>query len=167
MRLGVWQRSAVYATTVTVGTSGLIWFVAHDFFNDASSDVTRAMLSLHGFASYALLVVLGSLLPLHVRSGWRHRRNILTGIASLTTMAILGGTALVLYYGSEETHAPARWVHLGLGLFVILLLPIHAFRQNRRQTAPPCRPRANNHEAARTSSPDARSWNCPCDEPPA
>jgi hypothetical protein len=134
MRLGVWQRSAVYATTVTVGTSGLIWFVAHDFFNEESSDVTRALLTLHGVSSYALLVVLGSLLPLHVRSGWRHRRNILTGLASLTTMAILGMTALVLYYGSEETHVPARWVHLGVGLFSILVLPIHAFWRNRRQT---------------------------------
>ncbi|SRR5258706_7032967 len=133
MRLGVWQKSAVYTTVITVGASGLIWFVVHDFISDEQSDVTRALLTLHGVASYALLVVLGSLLPLHVRAGWRHRRNIVTGLASLAAMAILGATALVLYYGSEETHVTARWVHLGLGLFGIVLLPIHAFRPNRHQ----------------------------------
>src|SRR5260370_13108 len=56
MRLGVWQKSAVYTTVITVGASGLIWFVVHDFISDEQSDVTRALLTLHGVASYALLV---------------------------------------------------------------------------------------------------------------
>lgn len=133
MRLGVWQKSAVYVTAAAVGGSGLIWFVAHDLIDNESTDITRALLTMHGVASYALLVALGSLLPLHVRSGWRHRRNILTGLATLAMMVILGATALVLYYGSEETHAAARWIHLGFGLFSVVLLPIHALWQTLRR----------------------------------
>lgn len=114
MRLGFWQKLAVFSTTAVVGLSGLLWFILHDVVVDEPGDVSHLLLTLHGVSSYALLVAVGSLLPLHVRSGWLRRRNMVTGLMVTATMAILSVTALVLYYGSEEMLEPAKWVHLGL-----------------------------------------------------
>ena len=76
MRLGVWQRAAVYVTLATVGLSGLVWFVLHDFIEEEPSELTRSLLVLHGISAFASLMVFGSLSPLHVRFGWLNRRNI-------------------------------------------------------------------------------------------
>ena len=85
------------------------------------------LLVLHGASSYALLVAVGSLLPVHIRSGWQRRRNLTTGLAVTGAIAILGATALVLYYGGEEIHAPAKWLHLIFGFACLALFPAHAF----------------------------------------
>src|SRR5450755_4600709 len=119
MRLGFWQKTAVFATTATVGLTGLLWLVLHDMIDDEPGDALRLLLMLHGISSYVLLVVIGSLLPRHVRSGWIRRRNIVTGVTVTATMTILAVSGLALYYGSEDLHQPAKWLHVivGLGCF--------------------------------------------------
>jgi hypothetical protein len=137
MRLGFWQKFAIFSTAAAVGLSGLLWFVLHDVMSaesDEMADIAHMLLVLHGAASYALLVTVGSLLPVHVRSGWQRRRNLTTGLTVIGAIAILGATALVLYYGSEEMHAPAKWLHLVLGFACLALFPAHAFLGERSQT---------------------------------
>ncbi|OAF17723.1 hypothetical protein [Bradyrhizobium neotropicale] len=136
MRLGPWQKTAVLFTVTMVGLSGLLWFIFHDLLADDWSEPARILLMLHGVTSYALLVIVGSLLPLHVRAGWLRRQNIITGVAVTATMAILSVTALVLYYGGEETQAVAKWVHLAVGVGCIILFPAHAFmKSSSRESA--------------------------------
>lgn len=127
MRLGLWQKTAVFATVAAVSLSGLLWFILHDVVTDDFNDMAHVLLTMHGISSYALLVAIGSLLPLHVRAGWRSRRNIVTGILVTTTMAVLCVTALMLYYGGEETQGVAKWVHLAFGFGCFVLFPAHAF----------------------------------------
>lgn len=134
MQLGAWQKSAVYVTTVTISLSGAIWFLVHDLIADEPGEFTRTLLTVHGIASYALLVVLGSMLPLHVRAGWRHRRNLWTGIAILTMMVVLAISALILYYGGEDIREPAKWVHLGFGTACAVVFPLHVVWQRRRKS---------------------------------
>jgi hypothetical protein len=131
MRLGFWQKLAIFSTTGAVGFSGLLWFLLHDVLSDEPSDITRLLLMVHGASSYALLVAIGSLLPFHVRSGWRRRRNLVTGLTATGAVAILGVTALVLYYGDEDMRAPARWLHLMVGLACFAVFPVHAFLGSR------------------------------------
>jgi len=38
---------------------------------------------------------------------------------------VLAVTTLLLYYGGEETRLPARWIHIGVGLARVLLVPLH------------------------------------------
>ena len=52
-----------------VSLSGLAWFVLRDIVTGDFSGVAHLLLTLHGISSYALLVAVGSLLPLHVRAG--------------------------------------------------------------------------------------------------
>ena len=130
MRLGFWQKFAIFSTATAVGLSGLLWFVLHDVMfaeSDGMADIAHMLLVLHGVSSYALLVAVGSLLPVHVRSGWQRRRNLTTGLTVTGAIAILGATALVLYYGGEEMHAPAKWLHLIFGFACFAVFPAHAF----------------------------------------
>ncbi|OAF15876.1 hypothetical protein AYJ54_39090 [Bradyrhizobium centrolobii] len=131
MRLGFWQKIAVFSTVTTVGISGLFWWLLHDVVGEEWSDSARILLTVHGISSYALLVVVGSLLPLHVRSGWRRGRNIATGVLVTATIVILSATALVLYYGGEEAQTAARWVHLAIGFGCMASFPAHAFLKTR------------------------------------
>lgn len=126
MRLGPWQKLAVYGSAALVGLSGLLWFILHDLLDDPG-ELAHSTLVLHGVSAYAALVAVGSLLPVHVRAGWLRRRNLVTGLAVIVTLSILGVTALMLYYGSEEFQAPAKWVHLAFGIGAFILFPAHAF----------------------------------------
>ncbi|MDE2603990.1 MAG: hypothetical protein KGL62_16715 [Bradyrhizobium sp.] len=127
MRLGFWQKLAIYGTTAMVGLSGLLWFILHDVVADDTGDWSHLLLVLHGASAYALLVAVGSLLPLHVRAGWLRRRNLATGLMVIAVMAVLGITALMLYYGSEEWQMAAKWLHLIIGLAGFVLFPAHTF----------------------------------------
>jgi drug/metabolite transporter (DMT)-like permease len=133
MRLGFWQKTAVFATTAAVGVTGLLWLILHDMIDDEPGDAARILLILHGVSSYAILVVVGSLLPRHVRSGWVRRRNMVTGLTVTAVMAVLAVTGLGLYYGGEDLHAPVKWLHVVFGLGCFALFPAHAFLAARSQ----------------------------------
>jgi hypothetical protein len=138
MRLGFWQKFAIFSTAAAVGCSGLLWYVLHDVMSAESEEMANlahVLLVLHGVSSYALLVAIGSLLPVHVRSGWLRRRNLTTGLTVSGAIAILCATALVLYYGGEELHAPAKWLHLIVGFACLALFPAHAFLRERSTPA--------------------------------
>jgi hypothetical protein len=137
MRLGFWQKLAVFASTATVGVTGLLWFVLRDILDEEPGAIAHWLLMLHGMSSYVLLVVIGSLLPQHVVSGWMLRRNIVTGIAVTAVMAVLAATGLALYYGSEDLHTPVKWVHVVIGLGCFLLFPAHAFVTARSRRSSP------------------------------
>jgi hypothetical protein len=131
MRLGFWQRTAVLASVIVVSLTGIAWFVLHEVVAGDWTDSTQLLLTLHGISAYALLVAVGSLLPLHVRAGWLRRRNILTGVTVTAIMAVLGVTALMLYYGGEETQSAAKWVHLAFGFACVVLFPVHALLRTK------------------------------------
>jgi hypothetical protein len=138
MRLGPWQQAAVYATLVIVGLSGLVWLALHDFVEEEPSDLQRWSLVLHGVSAFAALIVFGSLLPLHVRSGWLRRRNIASGLSITIVMTVLIVTALLLYYGGEEMRTLVRWTHIGIGLLAFALFPMHViFGHRTRPLAAP------------------------------
>ncbi|MGY4287184.1 hypothetical protein ACVWXO_006404 [Bradyrhizobium sp. LM2.7] len=79
MRLGSVQKSIVWTATSVVALTGLAWFVLHDLIEMEPGETERLLLMLHGISAYAMLIVIGSLLPLHVRSGWHRRRKRWTG----------------------------------------------------------------------------------------
>src|SRR5262249_17369894 len=131
MRLGSWQQAAVYAALVIVGLTGVVWFALHDFVEEEPSDLQRWSLILHGVSAFAALIVFGSLMPLHVRSGWLRRRNIASGASITIVMTVLIVTALLLYYGGEELRAPVRWTHIGIGILAFALFPMHVIFGHR------------------------------------
>jgi cation transport ATPase len=94
------------------------------------------LLRLHGGAAMAMLVLLGALLPLHVRVGWRRRRNRGSGALMLAANAILVATAFGLYYeGSDALRHWTSELHIALGFALPLAVVGHVLRGRRSRTA--------------------------------
>jgi len=100
------------------------------------SRMSTSLLMLHGAGAMVMLVLIGGLIPFHVRVGWRRKRNRTTGTVMLAANAALIVTAFGLYYaGAEPVRDWASTVHTGVGLAVPALLTIHIVRGRRRAHA--------------------------------
>jgi hypothetical protein len=135
MRLGKWHRRLVLTALIAVAASGVLWFVLHDVMERETGELLRDLLVVHGVASFASIIAFGSLLPLHVLMAYRQKRNLASGSALLFAMSLLLVSALLLYYGGEESRIGARLIHLVVGFAAIVVVPLHIVwgRRKRRQ----------------------------------
>ena len=125
-------RFAIYAAFSILFITGVGWLVSDQMKDAASGESWQAtaayMLMVHGGAAMATLMLLGALVPLHVRHGWRMRRNRITGTLMAACNAALILTAFGLYYfGPDTLRSWTSGVHIGAGLFVPVLFCIHVF----------------------------------------
>lgn len=134
IRLPAVQRWGTYVTLAMVAVSGIAWTLFHDVLALGWMLTERRLLMVHGVAAAFVLIVVGGLLPLHIRLAWRVRRNLVTGLVTLGAMALLGATGLLLYYGSEEWRDAVRWGHIGVGVLATVAVPLHIVF-GRRQAA--------------------------------
>jgi len=130
LRLEPSFRYALYAAFVLLFMTGAGWLVADQMKETASGEGWQAaaasLLMIQGGAAMATLLLLGALFPLHIRRGWRARRNRLAGTAMVTCNAVLILTAFGLYYfGSEMLRPWASGVHIGGGIFLPVLFLVH------------------------------------------
>ena len=89
---------------------------------------------LHGLAVLVFLVVLGSVLPVHVRYGWRHRMNRGSGVPVLAAAGLLTLTGYGLYYlVDDDLRAWTSLIHWITGLSAIALLTVHALLGKKRR----------------------------------
>ena len=117
-----------------VGISGALWWLLHDLLQWGWILTERRLLVTHGVAAAATLVVVGGLLPLHIRLAWRTRRNLISGFLTFLLMASLGLSGLLLYYSGEDWRDWVRWAHIGAGLIGSLAVPIHIWFGKQRQS---------------------------------
>ena len=100
--------------------------------------------ALHATASFALLALIGALWSIHMRAGWRRRRQRISGSLLVSAFVLLAVSAVGLYYlgdgGAADTTA---LLHVALGLAVCLPLALHTVRGRRygAATAQPLRRR--------------------------
>ena len=135
MRLSARFRAVLYGVVAVLFVTGAAW-IAVD--RAVWPKTATYLLRLHGGAAMAMLVLLGALLPLHVRIAWRRGKNLASGIGMLGSNAILVMTAFGLYYTGSETLR--RWsseLHIAIGLGLPLLVAGHALlgRRSRRAAA--------------------------------
>jgi len=122
----------IYAAFSILFITGVGWLVSDQMKDAVSGESWQAtaayMLMVHGGAAMATLMLLGALVPLHLRHGWRMRRNRITGTLMAACNAALILTAFGLYYfGSDTLRSWTSDVHIGAGLFVPALFCIHVF----------------------------------------
>ena len=109
-----------------------------DWQKDISSDdiwqqVVVYMLMVHGGAAMVTLLLLGALIPLHMRRAWRSRTNRVSGSLMVTLNAVLIVTAFGLYYhGSEIVRPWMSWIHIAAGISLALWLPVHIVLGRRK-----------------------------------
>ena len=137
-KLARWQELSVYAGGSFLLATGLVWLVLDTWvrvpgeFGDEPHPAEHWALVLHGIAAYLFLICLGALVPVHVLSGWKVRRNRLTGATVLAVSAALAATGLGIYYASlDEGRFWVSTLHWGIGLLVLPFLAVHIVQGRR------------------------------------
>ena len=131
MRLDPRFRLALYTSYSALFVTGAGWLSANQMRDTPSTGESWQMigaylLTIHGGAAMAALMLLGALFPLHMQRGWRARRNRLMGAIMLTCTGTLIVTSFGLYYAGSEMLRP--WmsdIHIGLGLCLPGLFLVH------------------------------------------
>lgn len=132
MKVGRRQRVALYAVAALLWLSGaghwLLGRTAESSGGDslAAAEWRHRMLALHGAGAMLFLVVLGSLVPNHLRRTWRAGANRASGLVAVGIAAWLGTTGWILYYGGgEQLRAAAVVGHDLVGFLLPLALLLH------------------------------------------
>jgi hypothetical protein len=106
-------RRVTYGALGGLWLSGALWWGLERFgarpgpFGEEPHPWLPALLEGHGGLAMAGLLVLGAVWVLHVRRGWRARRNRRSGGALVAFLGILILTGWALYYVADE-RAPRR-----------------------------------------------------------
>ncbi len=135
LRINFRQRLWLHGSFAVLFLSGVFWWVLGTwFYEDAGfgpqdNPAQPWLLRLHGAAAMIALVVLGSLLPNHVRTAWRAHKNRFTGGGMIALCLALTITGYGLYYiGGETLRRVASLSHLWLGLAFPLVIIWHIRR---------------------------------------
>lgn len=129
------HKRALYAVFALLWLSGALWLGFHYFlrvpgeFGAAAHPLEKWWLRLHGLMGFAMLVAIGSVLPIHVRRAWHLHKNRTTGGLMQAVLLWLALTGYALYYFA--TDANAAWLpllHWVVGLALPLMLIWHIQR---------------------------------------
>jgi cation transport ATPase len=123
-----------YSVSGIVFATGAAWAWLH-YFPAAPNELGGAspaeswMLKAHGAAAMATLVLLGTLLPMHVKFAWRAGRNLRTGLSLLAVVGFLAFSGYGLYYiGGERLRGWTSAAHLWVGLLLLPVMVVHVWR---------------------------------------
>ena len=112
--------------------SGVIWLWAHYLSTSSenifsgSNTIEAFSMKIHGAAAMAMLIVLGSLIPVHMKRGWTAHVNRWNGIILISVNIVLILTGYGLYYtGDDDLRNLAHVTHVLFGLTFPLFLIWH------------------------------------------
>lgn len=137
LRLSPRHRRWFYGAMTALYLSGAGWLLLHWLTTRADAEAPPHpaqpwLMKVHGAAAMLALVVLGTLIPLHIRRGWRAHRNRTTGaiMVGVTALLILTGSGLY-YAGSEALRDATANIHDAVGLALPLIIVWHVVRGRR------------------------------------
>jgi hypothetical protein len=150
LKLTARHRRWFYVVVGVLFLSGVGWLAVH-FWPGAVGEFGAPhpaetwLLKTHGAAAMATLILFGTLLPIHVRRGWRARLNRSAGLAILAVSVLLAASGYALYYaGGAWLRNVAKYVHDGLGLLFPVILWWHIASGRRAVSEPQStKPRPN------------------------
>jgi len=122
-----------YAVSAAVFLTGAAWawlhyFAVPDKFGSTNPAETW-LLKAHGAAAMLVLILLGTLLPLHMKFALRAGRNLRTGLTLFGVFSFLSVTGYGLYYaGDEHLRAGTSAAHLWVGLSLPVIMSLHIWR---------------------------------------
>jgi len=125
------HRLTLYAVSMVLLVSGGAWAWIHHLDEAGrASDLLRQtkpwLLKAHGYAAVGFVLLLGTLIPVHIRHSWHARKNRLNGAFFLSAVGLLTLSGYALYYlGDESWRNGASQFHIWLGLAAPILLFFH------------------------------------------
>jgi hypothetical protein len=134
VRLDPQFRWALYAACAVLFATGAGWLLADAWKESADvwQEVAANLLMLHGGAAMIALMLLGALVPLHLRRAWRAKKNRLTGSIMATVNIILIITAFGLYYfGSDDVRPWTSRIHYVVGFALPIFGLVHVLSGRR------------------------------------
>jgi len=138
MRLEPRVRAALYAVTSLLFLTGAAWWILdwRDLLAVGSAwrQSGSYLLMVHGGAAMLAMILLGALVPLHLRAAWPSRSSRGTGVLMIAAHAALIVTAFGLYYIGQDTLR--RWtgdVHAAIGFGLPALIALHVLLGRRRR----------------------------------
>ncbi len=99
----------------------LEWNVAW-YFPEA---VRSCVVALHVLIAFFVVSQLGSLWCIHMRIGWRHHKNIISGLSMISILLALVVTGIGIYYLGEKFSLLASVVHIMIGFCLPYLFIYH------------------------------------------
>ena len=136
-RLPTWQRRAVYASVGVLALTGLWWLGVHFLVGQSDDGLAQSASKLwairvHAAAALCTLVMVGSLMPLHMRSAWHLRKNRVSGAVVAGVMVLLALTGYALGYAPDGLARQwSAWSHWAVGAASPLLLLVHVLLGHR------------------------------------
>ena len=129
-----WQRMFVICGMMACSITGLLYLLGHEFHLQRTTLGSHGILAAHGIAAMLATLAFGSILPFHLKAGFKSKRQWWSGFSQLGLLAALLISGALLYYGPEEireTTVDTHWI-VGLLFFIIFLLHTFSkFRNNK------------------------------------
>jgi len=133
------HKRMIYLTISLLWFSGALWFywqISGQSANDFGSGThpgQAMIMRIHGAIAMAFLVLIGTLLPLHMRPGWRQGDHRVSGGSVFGTCLLLILTGWGLYYiGDETLRHSISLAHTYVGLALPLVITAHVMLARSR-----------------------------------
>ena len=127
-----WQRAFVICSMMTCSITGLIYLLGHQFQIQRSFLGAYRVLAAHGVAAMLATLALGSVLPFHIKAGYKSRKQLWSGFSQLGFLATLLISGVLLYYGPEGVRDTVIETHWMVGLLFLTIFILHAFNRLRK-----------------------------------
>ena len=124
-----WQCWFTISVLSICSLSGIAFLLGHEFHISRALLGNRSILILHGVSAAIALIAFGTVLPFHIKSGLKAKKNLISGISQLFFLTILLITAMLLYYGPEELHEGSEIIHWILGIIFFAVFIFHGIRR--------------------------------------
>lgn len=124
-----WQRSFVIIGMLACSMTGITYLLGHEFQIQRAALGSHSILAAHGIAAMFATLALGSVLPFHIKAGYKSNRKRWSGFSQLSFLAALLITSALLYYGPEEVRDITVNTHWITGLFFFAIFLLHAFQK--------------------------------------
>jgi len=132
MKLSRRHLSWSYTAFAMLYLSGILWIFLHygvRYQNEIGKSVHPLepwSLKIHGAAAMFTLIILGTLIPIHMKKGWKAKRNRQNGVFLISINLLLMLTGYSLYYaGGERLRSVSYWAHIIIGVLFPAILAGH------------------------------------------
>lgn len=84
------------------------------------SDARLTIAAAHTVGGFSAMMLIGAIWGIHMRSGWRRRKQRASGLALALVLVGLCASAVAIFYVADETlGALAALLHLALGIVLV------------------------------------------------